>query len=294
MARGVSVLIAIAIALGGVAGVTVLTGWTPGAGEPVQEASADVVADPAETIAHGMAVQVGRAWASATRSQPGMLLDLVPGLAAGDLPEQVDRVEDVVVTESSRERETWAVTVAVTGRPDPTEEEPDPAPHLRYLRIPILVDDAAARVVGLPAIVPAPEPAEQPRLAYTAELTTVDAIAAAAEGFMTSLLLGNGDVARYTTPGTEITPVTPAPYADLTVSSVMAIPTDVDPAEVTSGEQVEVLVTVAATAGSGTDRLNYPLLLTARDGRWEVTTIRSSPLLETSESELPTEGEDHG
>lgn len=267
------------LVLGGIGGLGTLTSAS-GAG---QSASDDGSGDHGQErqLAQGHALQVARAWASASQENPGQVTELLPQLSVSDLPAAVDPVVDVVVQDAEPVDEaTWAVTVAVTSRAPASEDEPAPPPSTQYLHVAIAVDGHSARVLTLPAIVAGPAPMTMPELAYARDLPSRSEVAGSIGGFMSALLAGEGDVARYTTPGAETSPVTPAPYAEVRVTEVRTMQTEIDPiASPTAGQVLEVLVSVTASTEHRTDRLQYPLQLTARDGRWEVTQVRTGPLV---------------
>jgi len=266
------------LVLGGIGGLGTLTS-TSGVGQSASDDDSDDRGQERQ-LAQGHALQVARAWSSATQEDPGQVLELLPQLSVSDLPVAVDPVVDVVVQNAEPVDEwTWAVTVAVTSRAPASEGEQQP-PRTQYLRIAIAVDGHSAQVLTLPAIVAGPAPMVPPELAYPRELPSRSEVAGSIDGFMSALLTGEGDVARYSTPGAETSPVTPAPYAEVQVTEVRTIQTDDDPiASPTGGQVLEVLVSVTASTEDRTDRLQYPLQLTARDGRWEVTQVRSGPLV---------------
>lgn len=267
------------LVLGGIGGLGTLTS-TSGAG---QSASDDGSGDGGQErqLAQGHALQVARAWASASQEDPGQVTELLPQLSVSDLPAAVDPVVGVVVQDAEPVDEvTWAVTVAVTSRTTASEDEPAAPSTTQYLRVAVAVDGHSARVLTLPAIVAGPAPMTMPELAYPRDLPSRSEVAGSIGGFMSALLAGEGDVARYTTPGAEMRPVTPAPYAEVQVTEVRTTQTESDPiASPTGGQVLEVLVSVTASTEDRTDRLQYPLQLTARDGRWEVTRVRPGPLV---------------
>jgi len=267
------------LVLGGIGGLGTLTS-TSGAGQSASDGGSGDRGQERQ-LAQGHALQVARAWASATQEDPGQVTELLPQLSVSDLPAAVDPVIDVVVQNAEPVDElTWAVTVAVTSRAPGSEDEQAPPPTTQYLRIAIAVDGHSAQVLTLPAIVAGPAPMMPPELAYPRELPSRSEVAGSIGGFMSALLTGEGDVARYSTPGAETSPVTPAPYAEVQVTEVRTMQTDNDPiASPTGGQVLEVLVSVTASTEDRTDRLQYPLQLTARDGRWEVTQVRSGPLV---------------
>jgi hypothetical protein len=92
--------------------------------------------------------------------------------------------------------------------------------------------------------------------------------------WLSAYLTGTGDIARYTTPGVSLPPVTPPAAVTLAVTALKLTagdpPTNAAPAD---GTQVHVLATVTATHADVPAQLTYPLTLTARAGRWEVTAL---------------------
>lgn len=184
----------------------------------------------------------------------------------------------------------WSVKVGVTiTRPRVAEQR-------RYFQVPVQVsEDLRAVALTLPAPV-AGESATQPAdLIYEHRLRSGDAAWAAVEGFLGALAVGAGDVARYTTPGVVINPIVPAPYSAVEITSVSS-DTDLEavgdaPAD---GTEMRVLVYADAVADVGATSadevsVQWPLTLTARDGRWEITAIDPVPVTpEKSTSQEPT------
>lgn len=166
-----------------------------------------------------------------------------------------------------------------------------PEPGLRYFQVAIAsVGDHTAgpwaySALAAPSEVAAPATVRVPKLAYGPLLPagSDDARAQTVEQFLTAYLTGAGGGAldRYLSPGVRMDPVTPAPYSGVAVdqiatgadstSGAASVPKD--------GACQQVLVTVRAT-GRDSNRvpLAYAFTLTARAGRWEITSLDPAPV----------------
>jgi hypothetical protein len=126
------------------------------------------------------------------------------------------------------------------------------------------------------------------QLAYgAAEPDLGDPVDDVVRRFLAALLTGNGEISRYTSPAAAIAPVVPAPYTAVELmtlargtsaqqpgTAVTAAPTD--------GQRLRVLATVRVSGPSGVQMLTYPLVLSARAGRWEVAALSGAPTLDAS------------
>lgn len=175
---------------------------------------------------------------------------------------------------------TWTVTVAVTATPAGKSQG-----VRRFYRVPIVYDAGRVAALALPAPTAAPAMAETPSLTYPGDLNSGDSAWRTVAGFLTALLAGKGDINRYLTPGSHVRPVTPVPFAGIRIRQLAAaVDVGVQPAQAPSdGERLELLVTVTGlTSADGAEGLSmqYALVLTGRDGRWEVTEVEASPQTE--------------
>jgi hypothetical protein len=104
-----------------------------------------------------------------------------------------------------------------------------------------------------------------------------DPVADTATHFLQALLAGQGEIGRYLAPGATVTPVTPAPFSQVSVTglSVANIGTPAGAAP-----RLEALVGVEATDSAGrVMELTYTLDMTRLLGRWDVVrTIGAPPL----------------
>lgn len=167
---------------------------------------------------------------------------------------------------------TWSVTVAVTVVA-PTSAV---APERRYFQVPVTYQAGRLLAQTLPAPVAAPKAADPVELGYRFRVGLAAPAALTVSDFLAALLTGAGDVSRYTTPGTSITPVTPVPYTAVEVHEVLA--THESAAAPEQGEQLRLLVTATARVSKQQETsVQYALTLAARSGRWEVKTVDPAP-----------------
>ncbi|MFC9608010.1 conjugal transfer protein [Streptomyces niveus] len=194
------------------------------------------------------------------------------------------------VTVAARIREAKPATTAVSDdRSDAaTDAEAAAASAVRYFQVPVATAPAARGASGfvalaMPAEVGAPPRIEAPELVYGPMRPALpsDPRTEAVTEFLTAYLVGGGDLDRYLAPGTDLTPIVPAPYTGLAVDQ-LAIEGEQGAEPVTAvpgdGTTLRVLVTLRAT---GHDEvrvpLAYALTLTARAGRWEIAAVDGAP-----------------
>lgn len=247
-------------------------------------------------VASEAAVQWVQTWASATESTRESLGERWSGSAV-ILPAKASTVSSVRVVDAVASAPgVWSVTVAA----QVTDPGQDPAQ--RYYQVPVQVagnepGQITASPQSVPAIVPGPGAAANvDRGDYGAAVGETSAAGQTISQFLAALLTGEGQIDRYVTPGAPIVALPEeSRYASVRVSSIRSAATgeDIDWQNAPKdGATVEVLVdaTVATDDEPKTGRsVSYPLLLTARGGRWEVTSIQPR-LADTSTS---TEGEDN-
>lgn len=108
-------------------------------------------------------------------------------------------------------------------------------------------------------------------------------LSAAVEQFLQAYLTGNGVVSRYTTTGSTLAAITPAPYASVQLTDLATDATSSQdeagnvPAPGTSRH---VLATVTAVDALGHNyTLAYPLTLVSVAGQWEVASLAPAPAL---------------
>lgn len=257
---------------------------------PTASSTADVSAGATERAAvSGFAEDFVVTWLTSPRGQEKQLDRFVVDASRVTLAEKPWSVAAPATAsiEPTDQPGVWSVTVAIT-----VDEGKDLPPVRRYFQVPVLHSDTSAlRAQTLPAPVAAPTVADPGRLAYRYRATPTDPVAAAANDFLSALLAGSSDVARYISPGSEISAIDPAPYTTVVIEDVMV---DEDPAEddtaPANGEERQLLVTATVTADAKQNvTVQYSLTLEARDGRWEVKSIDLAPVV-TDPSSAATDG----
>ena len=274
--RALLVLLLAGVAAGPVALVrstTVTSVSTPTAAPP-DTASANREAR-ARTQAEGAASRLVWSWLSASQADADTLSALLKYPPAQlNLPRNRPRPpSSVTVLDATVSTTSWTVTVAATGG--------DAGSGATY-QVGVQVDDQGATPLTLPGQIPSPRGADARRSRdegrpFGTSVASADPAAAAAGGFVQTLLSGSGDLSRWTSPGSDLSAVRPAPCSTLqTATSARA-----DPPEPIDGQSIDVLVAATCHRGAGattTDRSSqYLLTLTARGGRWEVSAYTNAP-----------------
>ncbi|MGC5173049.1 conjugal transfer protein [Microbacterium sp. DT81.1] len=231
------------------------------------------------------------AWLSATRDDQGTLATYINPAAIGQLSATPWKYRDLAVVSVAKTDESDLMSVVVAANVEEFDMESESGLTFwprRYFAVTVRVTDAGLSVVGLPAPVAAPAKEESAvRLAYGQTVLQTSSARQTVEAFLSAYLAGSGDVSRYVSPGSEISPITPAPYMTLTVSDVKS---DVEPSDTPhTGSVVHVLATAEVTSASD-QRLTttYALTLTARDGRWETTSVDIAPLESVTTGAAPS------
>lgn len=277
------------VACGPVALFLAFTGvMTPAAAPAVSSVAGDV--DVAERSAvTAFAEDFISTWLTTPEGQEDRLSTFVTSVASVSLPQQawtVDTVSTSAVEETSED--LWSVTVAATvSRPD---DKGSTVPVRRYFQVPIHFADGAVIAQTLPAPVPAPAAATADQLDYRYRANLDDPPVVAAHDFLAALLTGSGDVARYITPGSAITPLAPAPYTALDLEDALGDQDLTAAAETPeNGEQMHLLVS-ATVSETRTAQISvqYALTMTARDGRWEVSAIDPTPRVSDRPADVST------
>lgn len=222
--------------------------------------------------AQEFAVRTITTWLEASRGQEALLRALLPQTSSLTLPVKGLTVSEAMVAGSSLVGDgVWSVTVAATVSDSQMVSR-------RFFTLPVKVVGQAVAAVAIPAEVPSSMLTEVPEPDYSSDLVASSPLYAAAADFLGAYLAGDGDVARFVSPGADIRPVSPAPFVSVKVAAVDS-QRDV-PENLVDGDRLEVLVTAVAQV-SDLERLTvqYPLTVTVRAGRWEISAVRLVPLL---------------
>jgi len=133
---------------------------------------------------------------------------------------------------------------------------------------------------GLPSLIAAPSDVETPALLVD-RLDGLDVDPGVGEllaQFFTAYLAGDGDPTRFVAPALEILAVQPPPFVEVEVIAAASS----DP----SGGATPVSARVRGTGSDGRAQLlEYSLLVSQRDGRWEVSDLLPAPLLATTDTD---------
>ena len=229
-------------------------------------------------------------WLTTTTGQEERLAPFLASYSGLTMPEEPWLVRDaapagIVASESAPG--SWSVTVAATV----AESDKVPA-NRRHFQVPVVYADGALVAQSLPAPVSAPGQATSPKLDYRYRAALSDPVATAAGEFLTALLVG-GDVTRFISPTADIRAVSPAPYATVEVDDVQVDEdlTDLSDDTPTDGQQLHLLVTAVVTPGAKAKTnaltVQYALTVTARAGRWEISSLDPSPMV-TRDGTSPT------
>lgn len=148
-----------------------------------------------------------------------------------------------------------------------------------FYRVPIAVYHGAPRAAGLPMQVAPPPVGVDLRLGYRNTVSLNSPLAQTAAGFVTAYLTGGADFTRYVTADSQESPILPAPYMRVDVTSVGAnVGGDGNKAT-----EAEVYVKVIARTKNYTlTSLAYPLSMRTVEGRWQVVAINAIPLLQSA------------
>lgn len=163
----------------------------------------------------------------------------------------------------------YAVTVAAVRAGD-TESQVD------FYMLGVVSTSSGWAVSGPPALIAGPRYTEAPKVgAGMRSLPPATGLKAAVEGFLSAFLMGDGELARYTSPGSSLVAVSPWPFSGIEVTEAASTPLQPD-------SQL-VVVDVEGTRASGhIEVLEYWLLVEERDGRWEVADLLPAPPLNTT------------
>lgn len=179
----------------------------------------------------------------------------------------------------------WSVTVSavVTAPGKPVRSV------RRYYTVAVTYDAGAVAAEVLPSPVAAPAVAAVPELAYGQELASSDPAWKTTQEFLGALCAGQGDITRYLTPGTQLSPVLPPLFSAVEVTEIRTtdeaqLQSSTVPADATTRQ---LLVTATGRSAGQDLTVQYALTVTARAGRWEVTALDPAPQTTPAEPASP-------
>lgn len=140
-------------------------------------------------------------------------------------------------------------------------------------------NDPHLTVIGLPSPSTGPSASSSTvTLDYPANLATTTGVGQTVTSFLQAYLTGQGDITVVLSPGTTIKPIRPTAYRQVQISSILA--TANVPTKPSDGTTLRTLVQAQlTTAGNEQEPVTYLLRLTARAGRWEISSLDLYPAL---------------
>ncbi|MCX5078964.1 conjugal transfer protein [Streptomyces sp. NBC_00424] len=177
----------------------------------------------------------------------------------------------------------WTVVVAaVTDRPEPAPAGSTavPAPAARYFAVSGTGGENGGplAIEGSPAEVAAPETAKAPASRFTHTVAADGPLATTLGEFVRAYLAGgqSAGLDRYLSPGVRITPPGASAYTKVDVEDVSADAEQATDAAPADGARARVRVRVVGEDRAGARwPLVYRVEVTARAGRWEVSTLET-------------------
>jgi hypothetical protein len=168
----------------------------------------------------------------------------------------------------------FAVTVAVEVLAENTDSQPERvwvAVGTRFYTVGVVETDSGWVATGLPTLVARPTGPPAPEL-LVMRMDGLDAfpeLERAVAAFLAAYLTGVGDLHRYTVPGSLLVPVEPVPFVAVEITRAGSA-TSVD------GTQHVAALVRAMDAAGRSQVLEYSLVVSQRDGRWEVAELLSA------------------
>ncbi len=168
----------------------------------------------------------------------------------------------------------FAVSVAAGVVADNTDEQPERAwvaVGTRFYTVGVVETDLGWVATGLPTLVARPTGPPVPELLVTRidGLSAFPELERAVAAFLAAYLTGVGDLGRYTVPESSLVAVEPAPFVTVEITHA---------GSATSADGTRhVAALVRATDAAGRSQvLGYSLVVSQRDGRWEVADLLSA------------------
>ena len=171
----------------------------------------------------------------------------------------------------------FAVTIATEVVAADSESDGQPVwipVGMRFYTVGVAETETGWAVTGLPTLIAAPARAVPPEL-WVGRLDGLDGSPGLDEmvlRFLVAFLAGDGELARYTSPASDIAVVQPPPFVNVEVLNAGFVDNP--------DGSLQVVVVVRATDAAGRVQvLQYALVVEQRDGRWEVSELLLAPPL---------------
>lgn len=207
------------------------------------------------------------AWLTATQGHEAQLKGWFP-MATNALPTSAPKVSDAQVASVDQVGDgQYNARIAVTV-----------GAARQYLQVPIYISPTGGMAtLAMPQPVAGMRGIDTPENPLVQKVSLSQDLAITMQGFVAAYSAGHGDVTRYTSPGSTVAAIAPAPYTTVkltSVSSDVPIPTDRTPRE---GGTAQVELTADATGKQGTQSVSWLVTVRVRAARWEVVTLDSVP-----------------
>ncbi|MEJ8640190.1 conjugal transfer protein [Streptomyces sp. MS2.AVA.5] len=228
------------------------------------------------------------------RLAPDVELPKRLGTAAPAVP------QDAVAIRSARvERGRWSVVVAVrlAVRDGASPHPPGAAGTeavVRYYAVPVSSEERAGglgafTVTAAPAQIAGPTGAKTSPSPFTQTLPAEGPLSRSLADFFRAYLAGVGDIERYLSPGTRLDAVPATGYVRIAVDEVSATSETAAGPVPADGTTSRVRARVTATDSTGSRwPLAYELTVTARSGRWDITSLHAGSTHTAGPSPAPT------
>ena len=241
----------------------------PTVGEPEAPEARD------ETLAAAAAQRLVLTWLTASASDKASIQALLVEQLPADmaLPEKRPPAPDEMWVGEIEQRSPgrYRVIIATTGGAPGGQA---------YFTVPVRVKDGVAAALSLPGRTrppSSPDP-DTDGLAPLSAVAPDDPAFQAAAGYVTAYLTGSAELDRWTAPGAELAPVTPAACRSVHVDRVETATENPTP-------RVAVIATATCQVSDRSpSTTQYGLVLQVRDGRWEVVTEDPALLLDPNAS----------
>lgn len=223
-----------------------------------------------------------------------------------ELPKRPDAAaavpQDAVAIRSARVgQERWSVVVAVrlAARDDASPRSSVVAgtrPLVRYYAVPVSSEERAGgsgefTVTAAPAQIAGPTGAKTSPSPFTQTLPAEGPLSSSLADFFRAYLAGVGDIERYLSPGTRLDAVPATGYVRIAVDEVSATSETAAGPVPADGTTSRVRARVTATDSTGARwPLAYELTVTARSGRWDITSLHAGSTHTAGPSPAPTAG----
>lgn len=246
---------------------------------------------PQEQQAGAFALNAMGSWFTATKDQRAGLDAYLPETAV--TADKSTEYRDLVVAsieETAPNTVNVVITAQVKETPAKDEDNKDDKKESeqwipRWYQVSVTGINSQMTLTGPPAPIGAPAKTQGVTTVFS-EPSKNAALDDMVGQFLNAYAADQGQVERYISPDSQITPITPAPYESLTVTTITHRG-DIGEDMPQNGTETQIRVRAEAKEATGARGTQYLLTVKVRDGRWEVVSIdtapKSQPTTETTE-----------